>query len=70
MPQPFAFDGREPPQRRELLPRRIEEMLGTRKRNDEGVNRGRGFTKGKRMNREVSDRSDFEKGIESTAMIK
>ena len=45
MPRPFAVDRSKPPWRMELLPKRIGEMLGTRKRNDEGVNRGLGFTK-------------------------
>ena len=45
MPWPFAVDWSKPPRRMELIPKRIGEMLGTRKRNDEGVNRGLGFTK-------------------------
>ena len=45
MLRPFAIDGSEPPRRMELVPKRIGEMLGTRQRNDEGVNRGLGFTK-------------------------
>ena len=45
MPRPFAVERSKPPRRMELLPKRIGEMLGTRRRNDEGVNRGLGFTK-------------------------